>query len=167
MPQDGDINTYPDYVDEPTLRRIIGMWERLVAGDISEMQVTWTWLNGITVTGNFVRLESALGDGKRGIVGCLQDITYQEERLHEAERRRIEAEESKRQQELLVDMTSHEIRTPVSAILQCSSLVKDNMVALRKELVEAGTAGYVIPQETLEEFDRDLEALESEPLVVG
>ena len=165
MPQDGDINTYPDYVDEPTLRRIVSMWEKLVAGDLSEMQVTWTWLNGITVTGNFVRLASAIGDGRWGIVGCLQDITYQEERLHEAERRRVEAEEAKRQQELLVDMTSHEIRTPVSAILQCSALVKENMEALRKELVEAGTAGYVIPAETLAEFDRDLEALESESFI--
>jgi signal transduction histidine kinase len=166
MPPDGDVNSWTDYLEGPTLQRIQSMWEEMIAGTTSELQVTWTWTNGITVTGTFVRLGTADREGRRGIVGCLQDITYQEERLHEAERRRIEAEEAKRQQELLVDMTSHEIRTPVSAILQCSSLVKENMVALRKELVEAGETGYVIPAETLEEFDRDLEALESETLSI-
>jgi signal transduction histidine kinase len=37
-------------------------------------------------------------------------------RAEEAEERRIEAEERRRGQELLVDVTSHELRQPLSAV---------------------------------------------------
>ena len=38
-------------------------------------------------------------------------------RVDETEKRRIEVEDSKKQQELLIDITSHEIRNPTSAII--------------------------------------------------
>jgi signal transduction histidine kinase len=44
----------------------------------------------------------------------------QRERMLEAEDRRREAEEAKRQQELLIDITSHEIRNPISSLMQIS-----------------------------------------------
>jgi signal transduction histidine kinase len=129
------------------------------------MQQTWKWLNGRVVTGTFIRLDKVI-PGMSGVLGCMNDITDQEERLHEAERRRIEAEESKRQQELLVDFTSHEIRTPVSAILQCSSLVKENLQALKEQLQQAmafeNRTGFVPTPELMANLDEDVEALESE-----
>lgn len=39
------------------------------------------------------------------------------DRVRDTEARRLEIEESKKQQELLVDITSHEIRNPTSAII--------------------------------------------------
>lgn len=162
MPAGDDINSWPDYVEPITRARILAVWHELLRGDESaQMEVTWRWMNGTTVTGRFIRVDRVNG-GKKGVMGCLQDISYQEEKLLEAERRRIEAEESKRQQEMLVDMTSHEIRTPVSAILQCSSLVKDNLVVLRDQLVKSGTKGFVADMGILDELDQDIEALESE-----
>jgi len=44
----------------------------------------------------------------------------QRQRIAEAEKRRAEAEEARQQQELLIDITSHEIRNPISSILQIS-----------------------------------------------
>lgn len=51
--------------------------------------------------------------GLKGVLGCLTDITQrkvnedvQKMRVREAEQRRLEAEEAKRQQELLIDITS-------------------------------------------------------------
>jgi signal transduction histidine kinase len=78
--------------------------------------------------------------------------------MREAERRRIEAEESKRQHELLVDVTSHEIRTPVSAILHSSSFVRENLA----ELKETFRNGSKPSEQALRRLDEDLEALDSE-----
>lgn len=38
----------------------------------------------------------------------------------DAEKRQAEAEAAKRQQELLIDITSHEIRNPISSLMQMS-----------------------------------------------
>ncbi|KAK7985198.1 hypothetical protein PG996_005561 [Apiospora saccharicola] len=69
--------------------------------------------------------------------GCLVDMSLQNwriasERQHkeeairrqeEAVRRQEEAIESKRQQENFIDMTSHELRNPLSAIIQCGDSI--------------------------------------------
>jgi signal transduction histidine kinase len=96
-----------------------------------------------------------------GILGCINDSTHEEMRIVEAERRRQEAEESKHQQELLVDLTSHEIRTPVSAILQCSSLVKENLSSLFEQLKLSQAVGFKPSKELLSDLAEDIEALES------
>lgn len=75
-----------------------------------------------------------------GVIGCCIDITelklnekLQLERTVLAEERRREAEDAKAQQELLIDITSHEIRNPISSLMQCSSLVKTNLLGLQDE----------------------------------
>lgn len=161
MSDDQDPNGWVDFVDAETRARLLDAWNEVLYGQRRETQLTWKWLNGRTESGTFIRLDLVGDTGMTGVLGCMQDISYQEERLHEAEARRIEAEESKRQQELLVDMTSHEIRTPVSAILQCSSLVKENLINLKAHLLEAGSAGFVADEELLDELEKDVEALDS------
>ena len=164
MSPEEDMNNWPEYVDEATRDRLKPIFDRITFGETKETSVTWKWLNGKTVTGTFLRLDK-VDSGMKGVLGCLQDITYQEEKLFEAERRRIEAEEAKRQQEMLVDMTSHEIRTPVSAILQCSALVRDNLDGLRDRLKRSDGKGYIPSVVEMEEIERDLDALDSESCV--
>lgn len=85
-----------------------------------------------------------------------------EEQLLDVERRRIEAEESREQQEFLVDLISHEIRTPVSAILQCSQLARQNLAALREQLRFSGDRGFHPTPSLLDDLEEDVEALDSE-----
>lgn len=158
-----DPNKWPEQLEPESLPRLLILWDELLRGDRDEITVSWKWRTGTTVEGRFLRLDR-IHSGLTGILGCLQDISYQEERFLEAERRRREAEESRRQQELLVDLTSHEIRTPVSAILQCSSLVKSNMSTLKAHLLEARSSGFLPSPELFAEMDEDLEALESESI---
>lgn len=60
-------------------------------------------------------------DGRiKGIFGCLTDISQQKLAEQIQTHRREEAVELKRQQENFIDITSHEMRNPLSAILQCA-----------------------------------------------
>ncbi|WVQ79030.1 hypothetical protein IAT38_001122 [Cryptococcus sp. DSM 104549] len=157
---DGDADSWPELVD-PTMReRILGLWSGWLSNDDQELRAKWRWTNGTLVTATLVRLDR-IKPGMSGVIGCVVDVTPEETRLLEAEDRRKEAEESKHQQELLIDLTSHEIRTPVSAILQCSSLVKENLVALKEQLRGSRGAGFQPSPELLMDLEQDVEALES------
>ncbi|KAF8312813.1 hypothetical protein DL93DRAFT_2228831 [Clavulina sp. PMI_390] len=80
----------------------------------------------------------------------------------ESETRRQEAEERRRAQELLIDVTSHELRQPVSAILNCASLVQENYRSLNAYLLEQVEEGVFHPKANLlETMKEDLEALDS------
>lgn len=106
-------------------------WDKVTVGKAEirfETRVTKPWINN---TSGKPAKESAWllvmafpevdADGSvRSIMGCTADIS----RLKWAEsvqtRSRIDAEEAKRQQEQFMDITSHEMRNPLSAILQCA-----------------------------------------------
>lgn len=148
------------HCDAETWERIEPVWSKILTGKDTTTTIVWRWKTGRAMSGVFIRLDRVRPD-MSGVIGCITDITYQEERLVEAERRRVEAEESRHQQELLVDLTSHEIRTPVSAILQCSSLVNENLVALRAALQNSGPEGFHASPELLSSLEEDIEALES------
>ena len=160
MPEEEDLNMWTSYVDSDFLLRLTSLWDLFLNGNERSTVISWRYLNGISVSGTFIRL-NAVNANMTGILGCLQDTTFQEERLLDAERRKAEAEEARQQQELLVDITSHEIRTPVSAILQCSSVVMENLINLKRDLESAGPDGFCASSELLAELDADLKALES------
>ncbi|KAL1405566.1 hypothetical protein Q8F55_009205 [Vanrija albida] len=149
-----------DRIDPQDRENAERQWKQIAEGNEPTTNITYRWATGRCMSAVVVRLD-LVDPGLTGMLACFSDVTDQEERLHEAERRRIEAEESKRQQELLVDLTSHEIRTPVSAILQCSSLVKENLATLRDKLERAGPEGFIPSPTLLSELEQDLEALES------
>lgn len=79
----------------------------------------------------------------------------------ESEIRRQEAEERRRAQELLIDVTSHELRQPVSAILNCASLVRSNHRNLLTRLKGSSeNADPFMPDSDLfKTMEEDLEAL--------
>lgn len=156
-----ELSMWLDNCDEETQRRLAPVWLEILTGNEVKTNVQWKWKTGKTMSGVFIRLDM-IRPGMSGIIACVTDISYQEEKLLDANTRRIEAEESKQQQELLVDLTSHEIRTPVSAILQCSSLVKENLVALKEQLRFTGEGGFKPTEKLLRDLEDDIEALESE-----
>lgn len=67
------------------------------------------------------------------IIGCVTDISRQKYNEDMQKRRTEEAMETKRQQEKFIDMTSHEIRNPLSAILQCADAIVSALSALLNE----------------------------------
>lgn len=71
--------------------------------------------------------------GLKSIFGCLTDISQQKWAEVFQKQRREEAVELKRQQENFIDITSHEMRNPLSAILQCADEIINGVANYRSE----------------------------------
>lgn len=63
----------------------------------------------------------------RSVVGSLTDISHMKWAQGLQNRRLQEAEETRRQQNEFIDITSHEMRNPLSAILQCSDDITSSL----------------------------------------
>lgn len=73
-------------------------------------------------------------DGKLKIIfGSITNISQQKWAEHFEKRRMEEAVEMKRQQENFIDITSHEMRNPLSAILQCADEIATSLTDYRTQ----------------------------------
>ncbi|KAL2128384.1 hypothetical protein VTI74DRAFT_9266 [Chaetomium olivicolor] len=68
----------------------------------------------------------------KSIFGCITDISQQKWAEDFQKQRREEAVEMKRQQENFIDITSHEMRNPLSAILQCADEITSGLTQYRQ-----------------------------------
>lgn len=83
-------------------------------------------------------------DGRlKSIFGSMTDISQQKWAEGLQTRKMEEAVELKRQQENFIDITSHEMRNPLSAILQCSDEIAESMTRFRQ------SGERIIPDELL------------------
>ncbi|KAL7918131.1 hypothetical protein ACQKWADRAFT_304909 [Trichoderma austrokoningii] len=71
--------------------------------------------------------EKAPDGSLASIFGCITDISSQKWAERVQSERREEAVELKRQQENFIDITSHEMRNPLSAILQCVDQIANSI----------------------------------------
>lgn len=70
----------------------------------------------------------------------------------------------RRRQELLIDVTSHELRNPTSAVLQSAQLVGNNLAALRQRLAQLRSIpgiNDVIGQDLIDTLEEDRDLCES------
>ncbi|KAL1836597.1 hypothetical protein VTJ49DRAFT_4886 [Mycothermus thermophilus] len=79
----------------------------------------------------------------KSFTGCLSDVSLQKWQLNWEKERKEEAIESKRQQENFIDMTSHEMRNPLSAILHCADAITATLSRVQELLGDYG--GGAIP----------------------
>lgn len=119
-------------------------WEEFAVSDATTGRFEWQWKKGAYVTSVFTKLNH-VNPKLNGLIGCVTDITWQKERereqaqrLLEEQERRKEAVAAKAQQELLIDVTSHELRNPISAVLQCSLVVSQDLQQLKAQ-IQSGT----------------------------
>lgn len=105
---DSELDDWQEHLDESSAESFRFAWNDFIYGKRSETAIRFKWQTGRSMLGFFIRLDKA--SGVSGIIGCVTDVTYEEEKIEDAERRRAEAEESRRQQELIVDLS--EFRCP-------------------------------------------------------
>jgi PAS domain S-box-containing protein len=145
-PESTVIKPWEDCVSEEDYPILFAQLDAMVAeGKVQTVEVRfknpWMAEDG---TGNIIRaarwVQATLMPVKdsEGIIksftGCLSDVSLQKWQLEKEKERKEQALESKRQQENFIDMTSHEMRNPLSAIIHCADAVTATLIRV-KELV--------------------------------
>ncbi|PRQ77320.1 hypothetical protein AAT19DRAFT_8388 [Rhodotorula toruloides] len=174
------VETWRDRIHPDEQEKIFKAWDHALANR-ENLTLQFRWETGrvslVQVVLNHREKEKATG-----WIGSVIDITAQaraEEAIlnlskereamakaeaTESEERRKVAVEEKRQQELLIDVTSHEIRNPISAILQNSDFTRSSLQSLRETLISLRSRGALPPEldgEILHDLEEDIEALDA------
>ncbi|KEY68766.1 hypothetical protein S7711_00636 [Stachybotrys chartarum IBT 7711] len=89
------------------------------------------------VSATFMPVKSSEGI-IQSFTGCLSDVSLQKWQLEQEKLRKEEAIESRRQQQNFIDMTSHEMRNPLSAMLHCTDAIIASLSRVQ-ELDASGT----------------------------
>ena len=116
------------------------LWQDLVVGTkpvSSEFRFAAQWEDRTGNRGDTWVLFSAYpekhNDGRlKSIFGSITNISQQKWAEGIQTRKMEEAVEMKRQQENFIDITSHEMRNPLSAILQCSDEITSSLTSFRE-----------------------------------
>ncbi|UPX20646.1 uncharacterized protein EKO05_0010873 [Ascochyta rabiei] len=118
-------------VADEDLKKVEDDWQQMLAGKKSDgvqVRLKKTWVNQDGIVSNIWVQSSNYPEvdesGKvLSILGTLFDISQFKWAETVQRQRTEEALEAKRQQENFVDMTSHELRNPLSAVVQCADSV--------------------------------------------
>lgn len=142
VPKESDsTNRWIDFVvdeDKPAVRQL---WNDLVVNtklSSAEFRFKAPWLDRNGVLGETWVLLSAYpetgGQGAlRSVFGSITNISQQKWVEGLQKRKMEEAVELKRQQENFIDITSHEMRNPLSAMLQCSDEIISSLSRARAQ----------------------------------
>ncbi|KAL2061257.1 hypothetical protein VTL71DRAFT_7530 [Oculimacula yallundae] len=134
-------------------------WNKLLSGDVVNFEIRLKRafiaedvVDGERVEGNAWILAAAYpersADGTViGVLGCITDISRQKWMEGFQKRKMIEAIELKRQQENFIDMTSHEMRNPLSAIVQCADFIGGSL-----EQFDCDQNNVIIPHDVIEGY---------------
>lgn len=128
-----------EYVKPEDKEMVTGLWHELVTNAVAmnaEFRFKPSWEDPGGNKGDTWALASAYPektpDGRlKGIFGSITNISRQKWAEHFEKRRMEEAVELKRQQENFIDITSHEMRNPLSAILQCADEISTTLTEFR------------------------------------
>ncbi|KAI0468509.1 histidine kinase [Xylaria cf. heliscus] len=119
--------------DRPALEVV---WRRLVSEKVAithEFRFKCSRHEGGVIIDTWVLMsaypEKDSEGGIKSIFGCITNISQQKLAEQIQMHRREEAVELKRQQENFIDITSHEMRNPLSAILQCADEIAGTLTS--------------------------------------
>lgn len=139
------VDTWMKSVNEEDRAALDQVWQRLIRDKVAithEFRFKCSRHFGEHIIDTWVLMsaypERSAGGWIKGIFGCLTDISQQKLAEQIQTHRREEAVELKRQQENFIDITSHEMRNPLSAILQCADEIS-GLVLKYKDSDEAKT----------------------------
>jgi len=129
-----------DFMKDESARVMQAGWEQLVNERqpwSSELQLKESSPNPVDFDGEVIERWVLLtanpeltADGSlRSIMGSITDISHLKWAQGLQNRRLQEAEETRRQQNEFIDITSHEMRNPLSAILQCADDISSALAA--------------------------------------
>ncbi|GAB1311705.1 Peroxide stress-activated histidine kinase mak1 [Madurella fahalii] len=145
-PAEVDIRPWHTCVRKDDIPLITDKLEKMVREDKVQtvefrLNTTWTADDGSGHTVVLPRWVQATmmpvrtADGViQSFTGCLSDVSLQKWQLDWEKARKEEAIESKRQHENFIDMTSHEMRNPLSAIIHCADAITATLTRVQQLL---------------------------------
>ncbi|PNS19478.1 Hybrid signal transduction histidine kinase K [Sphaceloma murrayae] len=139
--KDAPVQRWMDAVYDEDRQMVMNHWRELVVGKrpiTAAFRFKASWTNPDGSPGERWVLFSAYPEKKengnlKSVFGSFTDISQQKWAEGFQKRKMEEAVELKRQQENFIDMTSHEMRNPLSAILQCSDEISATMTNIREK----------------------------------
>ncbi|RAL68170.1 hypothetical protein DID88_008879 [Monilinia fructigena] len=124
---DNSAKSWMDSIKDEDRAGVQATWEKLVTQKVNvtkEFRFKTPWQSRHALTDTWALMNcTSLRDGDDNLMsvfGSITDISHQKWAEEFQKKKTQEAIELKRQQENFIDMTSHEMRNPLSAILQCS-----------------------------------------------
>jgi PAS domain S-box-containing protein len=132
--------SWMDQIDDSSKKEMEEGWDRLVVDQLpftGELKLRGqSTFNGESI--DYWVLSNAqpeyASDGSlRSIMGSITDISHLKWAQGLQNRRLQEAEETRRQQNEFIDITSHEMRNPLSAILQCADDISSSLEDYRSK----------------------------------
>lgn len=134
--EENSTDNWMDSVKDEDKTMVIKLWSSLVQDKVpmnAEFRFKTPWSDRNGVKGDTWVLASAYPersqDGSlKSVFGSITNISQQKWAEDFQKRRREEAVELKRQQENFIDITSHEMRNPLSAILQCADEISSSLI---------------------------------------
>ncbi|PSK53101.1 Hybrid signal transduction histidine kinase K [Elsinoe australis] len=139
--KDAPVQKWMDAVNEEDKQMVENHWRELVVQKrpiTAAFRFQASWTNPDGSPGERWVLFSAYPEkhpsgNLKSVFGSFTDISQQKWAEGFQKRKMEEAVELKRQQENFIDMTSHEMRNPLSAILQCSDEISAIMTKMRDQ----------------------------------
>lgn len=134
--------SWMDVIKETSIKTMEEGWHHLVNEHLpwsGELQLKDSAANPVNLDGERIEhwvMFSALPEfssdsSVRSIMGSITDISHLKWAQGLQNRRLQEAEETRRQQNEFIDITSHEMRNPLSAILQCADDITSTLIEYR------------------------------------
>jgi PAS domain S-box-containing protein len=135
--------SWMDFIIDGSMKEMEQGWNRLVnehAPWSGELQLKKRSASPVNMHGEameywvlFIAHTEFSPDGSlRSIMGSITDISHLKWAQGLQNRRLQEAEETRRQQNEFIDITSHEMRNPLSAILQCADDISSTLAEYRR-----------------------------------
>lgn len=148
IPKDEDASLWMGAIHDEDRANVEKMWHNLIYNKMSmlaEFRFKRPWEDPDGNIGETWVLGSAYPEkdtdgGLKSAFGCITNISQQKRAEDFQKKRMEEAVEVKRQQSNFIDMTSHEMRNPLSAILQCADEISGSLLEFK-----ANPGNYEIP----------------------
>ncbi|QDS74420.1 hypothetical protein FKW77_005958 [Venturia effusa] len=130
--------SFMDHINEASRRPLMDGWLRMVVDHFpytGELLLDVPSVKKTNFDGESIdywvlitaQPEFASDGSPRSVMGTLTDISHMKWAQGLQDKRLTEAEETRRQQNEFIDVTCHEIRNPLSAILQCADDISSTM----------------------------------------
>ncbi|KAF9869623.1 hsp90-like protein [Colletotrichum karsti] len=137
------VNTWMRSVRDEDRSGVERSWKKLIQEKEAitiEFRFKCSRQNGVNTIDTWVLLSAFPERNEDGdlksIFGCITDISPQKWAEDFQKQRREEAVELKRQQENFIDITSHEMRNPLSAVLQCADEIVNSIAEFKSHQLD-------------------------------